>query len=100
MQQMQPFGIVIAPDLKPLARFPKPNLAIDDGHAQMTALLQQQNEKLNSYGWVDRSNNVVRIPIDRAMDLFLQQSLQTATSPQARPDGSELQLIQERPAQR
>ena len=30
---------------------------------------------LNSYGWVDPKAGVVRIPIDRAMDLLLQKGL-------------------------
>jgi hypothetical protein len=39
-----------------------------------------QNEKLQSYGWADKANGVVHIPIDRAMDLARQQLT-------ARPDG-------------
>ncbi len=31
----------------------------------------QQLEVLNSYGWVDREKGVVRIPIDRAMELVI-----------------------------
>ena len=30
---------------------------------------------VNSYGWVDRQNGVVRIPVDRAMRLLLQRGL-------------------------
>jgi hypothetical protein len=97
MQKMQPLGIIAAPNLKPLARFPAPDLEIDDGHAQMTALLAQQNEKLNSYGWIDRTNGIVRIPIDRAMDLIVQRASQTATNSQATE--TPLQLIQKIPEQ-
>lgn len=32
-------------------------------------------EKLNSYGWVDQSAGIARIPIDRAMDLLVQRGL-------------------------
>ena len=32
-----------------------------------------QDEILNSYGWVDQHAGVVRIPIDRAMDILLQK---------------------------
>lgn len=32
-----------------------------------------QDEILNSYGWVDEKAGVVRIPIDRAMDVLLQK---------------------------
>ena len=34
-----------------------------------------QNERLASYGWVDRQNGVVRIPIERGMDLLLERAL-------------------------
>jgi hypothetical protein len=30
---------------------------------------------LNSYGWIDQKNRVVRIPIDRAIDIIVQQGL-------------------------
>jgi hypothetical protein len=100
MQKMQPLGLIAAPNLEPLARFSKPNLQIDDDHAQRTILYDQQNEKLNSYGWIDRSNGIVRIPIDRAMDLILQRSLRTVTNSILQTDGSPLQLIQERPGSR
>jgi hypothetical protein len=99
MQKMQPLGIIAAPNLQPLARFPKPNLQIDDDHAQMTALLAQQNKKLNSYGWIDRSNGIVRIPIARAMDLILQNGLPTRTNGISQTSESPLQLIEERPEQ-
>jgi hypothetical protein len=32
---------------------------------------------LNSYGWVDEEAGVVRIPIDRAMELTLERGLPT-----------------------
>lgn len=34
---------------------------------------ESQKEILSSYGWVDRQNGVVRIPIDRAMSLLLER---------------------------
>jgi len=36
---------------------------------------ESQQNVLNSYGWVDRQNGVVRIPIDRAMRLTLERGL-------------------------
>jgi len=32
-----------------------------------------QDEILNNYGWVDQKAGIVRIPIDRAMDILLQR---------------------------
>jgi hypothetical protein len=34
-----------------------------------------EEQILNNYGWADRQNGVVRIPIDRAMDLIAQRGL-------------------------
>ena len=34
-----------------------------------------QDGILNSYGWVDRQAGVVRIPVERAMDILLQRRL-------------------------
>ena len=38
-------------------------------------LRQGQNDRLDSYGWVDKEAGVVHIPIDRAMELTLQHGL-------------------------
>lgn len=94
MQSMSSLGIIAAPNLKPLERFPAPHLEIDDGHAQRIALYAAQNQKLNSYGWIDRTNGIVHIPINRAMDLLLQRGLPTRTNGVPGTDGSPLQLIQ------
>jgi hypothetical protein len=40
-----------------------------------------EEQILNGYGWVDQANGVVRIPIDRAIDLLAQRGL--PTRPQA-----------------
>jgi hypothetical protein len=34
-----------------------------------------QREQLESYGWVDKEGGVVRIPIERAMDLVIERGL-------------------------
>jgi hypothetical protein len=99
MQKMSPLGLIAAPNLEPLERFPKPDLQIDDDHAERTTLLAAQNQKLNSYGWIDRSNGIVQIPIDRAIDLLAQRGLPSRTNGILQTDGSPLQLIQERPEQ-
>ncbi len=55
---------------------PGPLLEVNEGPA-LQRLLAGENEVLNSYGWVDKQNGVVRIPIDRAMKLLLQRGLPT-----------------------
>ena len=99
MNQMGPLGIIAAPDLKPLQRFPAPDLELDDGHNDSTSLRQQQADQLNSYGWIDKSHGVVRIPIERAMDLLLLKGLPVRTNSLSGIGDSELQLQQERPQQ-
>jgi preprotein translocase subunit Sec61beta len=41
--------------------------------AEMRALRAHEERVLTSYGWVDRSTGVVRIPIDRAIELMAQR---------------------------
>jgi hypothetical protein len=41
----------------------------------MLEMLQAENARLQSYGWVDRSAGIARIPIDRAMQFVIQQGL-------------------------
>ena len=40
-------------------------------------LKQDSNERLNSYGWADKANGIVHIPIDRAMEFTVKQGLPT-----------------------
>lgn len=37
--------------------------------------LEHENSILSTYGWVDKSQGVVRIPIDRALDLVAERGL-------------------------
>jgi hypothetical protein len=52
----------------------------------LKALRAEEDTYLSSYGWIDRNAGVVRIPIDRAMQLLLQSgqlTWQAAPSPDA-----------------
>ncbi len=53
---------------------PGPRLQVN-AQEDLHDYLQQQQQTLGSYGWVDQGAGVVRIPIDRAMDLVLQRGL-------------------------
>ena len=48
---------------------------------EMNQYRKQQEELLDSYGWVDQKNGIVRIPVSRAMDLLIQRGLPVQTSP-------------------
>lgn len=55
---------------------PAPRIQADPGVDEQDYWQSQQN-LLNTYGWIDRQNGIVRLPIDRAMELLLQRGLPT-----------------------
>lgn len=92
-------GTIIAPGVQPLERFSKPNLELD-AHTDLVAFRSRENSELENYGWIDRKSGVVRIPIDRAMDLLAQRGLPArATNQPATVGKSEYELSKERPSQ-
>jgi hypothetical protein len=56
---------------------PAENLA-----AQMRSMRQTEDAVLFGYGWVDRKAGVVRIPIDRAIDLVARRGVPRGKGPQ------------------
>ena len=54
--------------------FPEPRLQVDY-YGDLSKMREQWNEQVNGYGWVDKNNGVVHIPIERAMQLTLQRGL-------------------------
>lgn len=42
---------------------------------QLRDFLMNQEDRLNSYGWVDEKTGVAHIPIERAMDLIVQRGM-------------------------
>jgi len=60
--------------IDPVRVFPQPQLqktpALD-----LESIRDAENQRLESYGWVDREKGVVRIPIERAIDLLSQRGL-------------------------
>jgi hypothetical protein len=54
--------------------FPAPQLQINDT-TEMKEEIEQENAKLSHYQWVDQNQGIVRIPIDKAMQLVLQRGL-------------------------
>lgn len=59
------------------AQFPQPRLQADkgDGAQELADLHAREDLLLNHYSWVDEKAGVVRIPIDRAMQLIAQRGL-------------------------
>lgn len=57
-------GTVVVP-LEP----PEPRLQVSPNE-DWTAMLEREQAILRSYGWIDRSRGIVRIPIEREMELI------------------------------
>ena len=53
---------------------PQPRLQVEP-RLDLDQLRVLEEAKLHSYGWVDRNAGVVRIPIERAMDLVVEKGL-------------------------
>jgi hypothetical protein len=51
---------------------PPPRLQADPGR-ELRAYLDHEKTLLQSYGWVDRSAGIARLPIERAMELELER---------------------------
>jgi hypothetical protein len=48
-----------------------------------------ETEELSTYGWVDEEQGVVRIPIDRAMDLLVKEAVPPPAPPAAAGQGED-----------
>ncbi|HEY3245876.1 MAG TPA: hypothetical protein VGM03_21250 [Phycisphaerae bacterium] len=81
-----------APLAEPGRLPPPPRLQIDPPQ-ELKALRLQEDALLNSFGWVDRSAGIVRIPIERAMELTIAEHRLPvrAAQPQSQPAENEKQ---------
>jgi hypothetical protein len=81
----RPVDLIGGLQAAPAPRPPAPALEAQPGQT-LNRYRSIEESRLNSYGWVDRSSGVIRIPIDRAIDLTAQRGLPTraasATPPQ------------------
>ena len=64
--------------------FPQPRLE-EDERGQLDGVRIKEENTLNSYGWVDEGSGVVHIPIQRAMQLVVEQGLPVRPSNVAAP---------------
>lgn len=78
MVKVQPDTRVVTPQT--ITQFPEPRLE-DNERTELDGFRYAEEEKLNSYGWVNQDAGVVHIPIERAMQLIAQRGL--PTTPQA-----------------
>jgi hypothetical protein len=54
-------------------RMPRGPLVLTDEPGYLRELQKQERDVLEHYGWVDKGQGIVRVPIDRAMDILAQQ---------------------------
>jgi len=54
----------------PPTTFAKPRLQIDDA-ADLAKFEKEQQAQIDGYAWVDRSQDIIRIPVDRAMAIVV-----------------------------
>ena len=91
-----PFAPSRITDPHPIA--PEPRLQTND-RADLERFRAAEEQKLNSYGWVDKDAGVIRIPIGRAMDLTAQRGVPVRTSPNEQTNGkTPIQMRQEKAA--
>jgi hypothetical protein len=73
-QRVQQFPLAVGQAKEP----PSPRLQTQP-FKDIYLLRQGENEKLDSYGWVDKEAGVARIPIDRAMEVMIERGIPART---------------------
>lgn len=66
---------------------PEPRLQVSE-RADLKTMRKQWEAQLNSYGWVDKKNGVVRIPIERAMTLLAERGWPAPSDKASKPAGA------------
>ena len=75
---------------------PQPRLQVSPA-ADLKDFRANEDRELTTYGWVNRSAGIVRVPIDRAMEIVLQRGLPTRTGTnEGAPGPSVYELQQQR----
>ena len=74
VQQVESDTRIVSPD--EIKKFPQPRLERNE-RVEINDFRLKEEQTLNSYGWVDQKAGVVRIPIERAMQLVAQRGLPT-----------------------
>lgn len=67
-------GEAVSPFAPPRTLPPYPRLQVSPP-MELRNFRAKEDQVLTTYGWVDKSKGVVRIPIDRAMDLILERGM-------------------------
>jgi len=68
----QSAGVAAKPDLTDVPEGDRWKLTAEGRAAKLADLRTKEQAKLNAYDWIDQGNGVVHLPIERAMELTLQ----------------------------
>jgi hypothetical protein len=74
VKQVETDTRIVSPE--EITRFPQPRLEHNE-RVEIRDFRLKEEQTLNSYGWVDEKAGLVRIPIERAMQLVAQRGLPT-----------------------
>jgi hypothetical protein len=75
-KKAMPLGPTMSPMVKEDARMiPSGPLLQVHPHQELETYCSAQQQNVSTYAWVDRPSGVVRIPVDRAMELILAKGL-------------------------
>jgi hypothetical protein len=84
-----PLGPTMSPMVQEGARMiPPPPLLQVHPHQELQDYCEAQQQEVTTYGWIDQPSGVVRIPVDRAMDLLLAKGLPTRSPSDAAAAGA------------
>ena len=53
---------------------PAPRLQAEPA-AELASLRREENQRLSSYGWIDPQQRVVRVPVERAIEILAERGL-------------------------
>ncbi|HTV60095.1 MAG TPA: hypothetical protein VMJ93_14585 [Verrucomicrobiae bacterium] len=81
-EKAQPLGPTVSPMVKSEQVVPPSPQLQAHPEADLQTYCTAEEQRLDSYGWVDEQAGVVRLPIDRAMTLLLQRGLPTRPAAQ------------------
>jgi hypothetical protein len=71
----------VAQNIQPEKVFPEPRLEKNE-FIDLQKFRDRENQTLTTYGWVDQPKGIVRLPIDRAIDVMAQKGLPSRPAPQ------------------
>jgi hypothetical protein len=91
-QRTEPLGPPASPIENARQLPPAPRLQAHP-HQELVDFCTDQEQKLATYGWMDRQAGVVRIPVDRAMELVLERGLPIRPASQMPPDSAEAHQV-------